>query len=481
MGQGDLKVKGNLNLNGGGSGGRFAAGNQGNATIDGDLNLGGSELNLGSVSRVTEVEGNISKTSGIITGGVGGARLKMSGILPQFIDGDFTGTSKIPFLHIANPTGVTVYDNIEISDTLRLETGLLNTGIDSLVILTTDGTDVDPIGGSPSSFVNGPMRWTQNAGTGERIFPIGKNDRYRPMFLTNRSAARTWEVEYYDTLATIQTPVTSMNTDPNSSPVIEEISVQEHWRVNSLTGSATTARVSLSWGENSAVAANASDYNKLLVLSYNTSSEEWDSYGGTSFSYDAGTSTGEFLSNTAVSFTERFFTLGSSDGINPLPVTWLYFRGETNGDEHTLNWATSTEKNNDYFELERSIDTQNWMTVAQIKGAGESTSQINYSYIDRDAPHGRVYYRIKQVDFDGERDFYPNVVTLKRELVVESSKFDFVVYPNPAKYGSVRLMLPGYEDSVVDIWLSDLSGKTLSRADHPNRWTGNFKPNRMQF
>ena len=463
MGQGDLKVKGNLNLNGGGSGGSFSAGNQGIATIDGDLNLSGNILNLGSVSRVTEVEGNISKTSGIITGGVGGARLKMVGDSAQFIEGDFTGTSKIPFLHIANPAGVTLYDDVEISDTLRLETGTLNTGIDSLVILTADGTDVDPVGGSPSSFVNGPMRWTQSSGVSERIFPIGKNDRYRPLNLTNRSAARTWEVEYYDTLAIVQSPVITMDPDPNNSPVIEEISIQEHWRVNSLTSSSTTARVSLSWGENSAVASNASDFNKLLVLSYNTSSNVWDSYGGTGFSYNAGISTGKFVSSTNVSFTERFFTLGSSDGINPLPVTWLFFRGETDGQEHTLEWATASEQNNDYFELERSIDAQNWLPIAQITGAGQSSTQINYSYVDRDAPYGRVYYRIKQVDFDGERDYFPNVVTLKRELQTESSKFDFVVYPNPAKYGMVRIMLPGYEDSVVDIWLTDLTGKTMSR------------------
>src|SRR5690606_35639830 len=129
----------------------------------------------------------------------------------QYIKGSFTGTSKIPFLHIANPSGVTLHSNVEISDTLKLESGNLNTGTDSLVFLTLDGTDVDPVGGSPDSFVNGPMKWKQNAGSAQRIFPIGKNDRYRPVYLTARSQPRTWEVEYYDTVATVQAPiVTSM-------------------------------------------------------------------------------------------------------------------------------------------------------------------------------------------------------------------------------------------------------------------------------
>ncbi|NEN23179.1 T9SS type A sorting domain-containing protein [Cryomorpha ignava] len=461
MGQGDLKIKGNLNLNGGGSGGSFSAGNQGTATIDGNLNLGGSVLNLGSVSRVTEVEGNITKTSGTITGGVGGARLKMAGTLPQFIDGDFTGSSKIPFLHVANSSGVTLYDNVEISDTLRLESGNLNTGIDSLVILTMDGTDIDPIGGSPSSFVNGPMKWDLLSVSGERIFPIGKNERYRPLRLSSRSANRIWEAEYYDTLATVQSPVTSMNPNPTNSPVIEEISIQEHWRVDHSTGN-VSSKISLSWGENSAVATNSSDYSKLLVLSYNTSTNEWDSYGGDAFTYNAGISTGNFISQDAVSFSERFFTLGSSDGINPLPVTWLTFRGETNGDEHLLEWTTASEQNNDYFELERSIDAQNWLPVAKITGAGYSTTQLNYSFTDRDAPYGRVYYRIRQVDFDGKYDINPNLVSLERALKSNSEKLEFLVYPNPTKYQTVRMMLPGYEDTAVRIMISDLSGKVLS-------------------
>src|SRR5690606_33367197 len=154
IGQGNPLVEGNMNLLGGASGGKFKGGNFGLTTIEGDLNLEGNNLDLGTNYRETEIRGNITKTSGTITGGIGGARLKMAGETDQYIKGSFTGTSKIPFLHIANPSGVTLHSNVEISDTLKLESGNLNTGIDSLVFLTLDGTDVDPVGVRPTSFVN---------------------------------------------------------------------------------------------------------------------------------------------------------------------------------------------------------------------------------------------------------------------------------------------------------------------------------------
>lgn len=462
IGQGYLMVEGNVNLTGGAmGGGSFSAGNQGSTVINGELNLGGKQLNLGSTYRVTEVRGDIIKTSGTITGGLGGSRLKMAGESAQVIKGNFIGTSKIPNLHIANPHGVKLYNNVEISDTLKLEIGNLNTGKDSLIILTLHGTDVDPIGGSPNSFVDGPMKWNLLSGASERIFPIGKNERYRPLKLSGRSESRIWEAEYYDTLAIVQPSVESMNPNPMSSQVIEEVSIQEHWRVNHDLGS-VSAKVGLSWGENSVVASGQSDYSKLLVLAYNTGTEEWDSYGGEDFDYDGGTSTGTFISSTEVGFSERYFTLGSSDGINPLPVTWLYFRGENHGDDHVLQWSTASERDNDYFELERSIDTKNWQFVAKITGAGYSTSQLNYSFTDRDAPYGRVYYRIRQVDFDGKSDFHPNLVSLEKELKSTAGKLEFEVYPNPTKYQTVRMMLPGYEDTAVRIMISDLSGKVLS-------------------
>lgn len=234
--------------------------------------------------------------------------------------------------------------------------------------------------------------------------------------------------------------------------------------MNSNSPDPTVARVGLSWGENSAVAEDPGDYDKLVALQYDPADELWGSLGAVSstFNYDAVNSIGSFLSASNGTFSESFFTLGSSDAINPLPVTWLAFTGTTDGRHHTLNWATASEINNDFFEIQRSVDGRNFSAIAKIEGSGNSNTRTEYSYTDKMAPVGRVYYRLRQVDFNGDYEYAPEIVTLLRDDA-EDAYLDFLLYPNPSATGSVRLILSDFEAEMVLISVSDLSGQVLSR------------------
>src|SRR5690606_34232395 len=164
--------------------------------------------------------------------------------------------------------------------------------------------------------------------------------------------------------------------------------------------------------------------------------------GGDIVAYDPVTNQGLINSLTPATFSTRYFTLGTNDAIvNPLPVTWLYFKGENKGEDNVLTWATASEKNNEYFELERSLDAQNWTTIGQIEAAGYSTTTQTYFYTDKNAPFGRVYYRVKQVDFDGKYEYAENVVSLERGFAKEAEELDFLLYPNPNVTGSVRFRM----------------------------------------
>lgn len=461
--QGNALIKGDLITQGGAStGGSILSGNTGTTTIEGDIQIGGQSFNLGTFSRRTELQGDIIRTAGTITGGTGGARLVFNGTTPQTITGDFVGSNAIPNLEIDNTSGLTLTSaNVDISDTLKLTAGNIFTSSGNILKLANDGADVDPEGGSADSFIDGPMQWTLLSATAERIFPVGKDERYRPLGLSTRSATRTWEVEYYDTVATVQPPVTSLDPDPTNSTVIETVSIQEHWRVNSNTTSPTTAKVRLSWGDNSAVSTEGPAQSNLVVLGYDTDGDIWKSYGGDDFSYVSVTNRGDFISITALPFTERFITLGSSDALNPLPVTWLYFRGETHGEAHTLTWATASERDNNYFELERSLDAHNWKPIARVTASGHSTSTRTYSYTDHKAPFGRVYYRLKQVDFDAKFDYAPNIVSLERTPKSEAASFDFILYPNPTSNDPVRFRLSNVANTIARVIITDLTGKQI--------------------
>lgn len=84
-----------------------------------------------------------------------------------------------------------------------------------------------------------------------------------------------------------------------------------------------------------------------------------------------------------------------------MPVETKYLNVYKKGKTVELLWATASETNNSHFNIERSADTRNFETIGEIKGAGNSSKELSYEYIDEKPLTGLNYYRIKQTDFDG--------------------------------------------------------------------------------
>lgn len=110
----------------------------------------------------------------------------------------------------------------------------------------------------------------------------------------------------------------------------------------------------------------------------------------------------------------------------PLPIELLKFTGLVTDPGNLLEWVTASETNNDYFTLERSREGIDFVPIARIDGAGNSSQPLSYRYLDREAGDGIWYYRLRQHDFDG-RYSYSEVVALRRGKLKER----FSVYPNP--------------------------------------------------
>ena len=94
-----------------------------------------------------------------------------------------------------------------------------------------------------------------------------------------------------------------------------------------------------------------------------------------------------------------------------------------------LNWATASEQNNYYFIVERSPDGRTFIETGKVKGAGNSNIRLDYALLDFKAPAGTLYYRLKQIDFDGKSEYSKVVVVQLKE-----AKHGGVakLYPNPA-------------------------------------------------
>lgn len=101
-------------------------------------------------------------------------------------------------------------------------------------------------------------------------------------------------------------------------------------------------------------------------------------------------------------------------GATVLPIILLEFKGY-NVDEHNnyLYWTTTSEINNDYFTIERSIDAINFEPIETIGGAGNSNIETNYYFVDDSYWSNINYYRLKQTDYNGEFTYSKNIVVIK--------------------------------------------------------------------
>ncbi len=81
-----------------------------------------------------------------------------------------------------------------------------------------------------------------------------------------------------------------------------------------------------------------------------------------------------------------------------------------------LSWSTMSEEKNDFFVIERSVDGISFETAVMVEGAGESSEEKNYRFVDIATESSRTYYRLLQVDFDGTTTMtHTLVVTQKKE------------------------------------------------------------------
>jgi hypothetical protein len=94
-----------------------------------------------------------------------------------------------------------------------------------------------------------------------------------------------------------------------------------------------------------------------------------------------------------------------------LPVELTQFEGLPYQQWNVIKWSTDSEQNSSHFDLESSIDGENWKVITTSPAAGNSNEKINYSYIDNNLSE-IVYYRLQQFDIDGKYEtFGPIVIT----------------------------------------------------------------------
>jgi hypothetical protein len=100
-----------------------------------------------------------------------------------------------------------------------------------------------------------------------------------------------------------------------------------------------------------------------------------------------------------------FFDTATVIASSSVPVTLTSFNAVRRGSDVIIDWTTASERNNDHFEVQRSADGERFETIAHVKGKGSNSSRNTYSVTDPNAfnlaSSNTLYYRLRQVDFDG--------------------------------------------------------------------------------
>ncbi len=146
-----------------------------------------------------------------------------------------------------------------------------------------------------------------------------------------------------------------------------------------------------------------------------------------------------------------------SDITDPLPVELLYFNADCQNDGTVkLTWATATEINNDYFAVQKSYDATDFMTIGTVAGNGNSNNIIQYEFIDQET--GQAYYRLKQVDFNGDFEYSDITVASCRTENYSIKAFD--------NYDGFTLQLTTNFNDNVTVEVVDARGRLIFSQQH---------------
>ncbi len=179
------------------------------------------------------------------------------------------------------------------------------------------------------------------------------------------------------------------------------------------------------------------------------------SSGGTTVTGGSGAARGAITTNTIVA---------GSLSVTPnivcqivLPIELLDFSASLLPDNQVkCNWTTGTETYNDYFVVEHSVDARSFAPIGSVRGAGNSNVNQYYSFKDEHPSPGINYYRLRQVDFDGQYT-YTQVVS------VEISRFPYVVviFPNPVQK-QLNCVISADQNTAITASVIDMLGNTVA-------------------
>ena len=446
--------------------------------ITGNLTIGAGELNGGSAN--INLTGNFNVVGGTFTKGT--STVKMIGSSAQTIT---TNGSPLHNLEITNTkasgASVTLGDNLTVSNTLKLEDGVLETTSNYTVFV--DDSRVNAIVGDDGttstldaqSFVWGKLkRSIMNGGASGNntyIFPVGQqfNGATQPKYYrsdviaNNMVSTSNLTVGYtegahpaYTSEYAFQTQsLTTVVPSGSSNFTMQRILIEGYWTVTP-NSQPTGGTYDIVFHHNTYDVMGSSGRIGIVKCDEGSNAiTDW-SVAGTLASDNSGyrtTQDGKIKATGITSFSDFGLGDGSSAA---LPIELLNFSAAMNDNKVTLTWTTATEINNDYFTVERTLDGISFEEVLEMPGGGNSFSPVTYIGEDANPLPGTSYYRLKQTDYDGQFE-YSSMVELHNDYISDMKIYEIAVASN------TKVVLNYQLNSEVryDLYVYDIMGKVV--------------------
>lgn len=282
------------------------------------------------------------------------------------------------------------------------------------------------------------------ASLGTSAFAHVGNSTYNPAGITNTGTIDTIEISVIDQVAN-----TYAGTLPQGAALNNNV-VNRTWIITETNPGGSNLNLFLGW-----IPANETsgfNRNNCYVANY-TSLWNLSAAGASALSGN-----NHFRSRSGIT-TTGIFGVGSNGA---LPVELIDFKALKINNNAKVLWSTISEKNNHYFDVERSFDGTDFTRIGRVNGKGNSSTLLNYEYLDVNAlilaknqKATALYYRLKQVDFDG-KTWQSEVAA----LTIEDNFYQPTLQPNPYN-DKAYLNMFTEQETKVQIIISDVNGRVL--------------------
>ena len=364
---------------------------------------------------------------------------------------DVTDTASFYDILMSNSAGLDLNGNdINVAGTLDLTQGKITTDSKKVIINNTSTSAV--VNHSTSSYINGNLQRYVNS-TGSYDFPVGSSSQYE---LANINLNSSTGITYFDSkftnpVSTTDISALGLSVNGTSVPTLLDYGF---WTITPDNYTAVDYDVTVTSRGHTNGGSSADQHT---VVKREDASHDWATFEANhSNSTQSGTGNNPITAKLSHLNSFSDYAIARSTDF-PLPVIYSYFKAELTGNNNVvLYWQTLSEINSAYFEVQKSVDSYNFVSIGKLIACGNCNFATNYKFEDNTLLNsGTVYYRLKQVDFDGK--YYFSDI----KAVEISNDKKITVYQNNSK-------IVINSNDISELILFDLSGKIITKTQSQN-------------